>query len=356
MQNILSRSAALRGIQRLATTPQTAPCRSLRCTSHRILPFCSSTGNATNPYASGGTASSIAIDSKSKTAVTIRSYSSHNNRNSDDEGSGARSSLPQGSNDSLRRAYVHPLSQVVLEYLQDCHHDWVVSKGLDRSLTLHRDGSFEARYVPPPVASKSCPPLPPALQISAAPKHHAIPGRGSGAEPVISATVSASAAKSRDDAEREASAKATGTGTLRSSSGSDRESNRATPVDQEPAQATSTDSNHGLGSNNNSNNNNNHDHDTQHIRIWTSFDEQEKKHWLTVRKGLFRQRFLLQDNLLTAWQGNRGTSLPERIHVAVDEMIRAVDRLDQPSKVPVSSPTGHFQQWHQKGQRRFRKR
>ena len=87
------------------------------------------------------------------------------------------------------------------------------------------------------------------------------------------------------------------------------------------------------------------------MRIWTSYDEQEKKHWLTVRRGLFRQRFLLQDNLLTAW--NKGVSVPERLQVAVDEMIRAIDRLDQ-SEHQQAATIG--QQWQQRGQRRFRKR
>mmetsp|Transcript_1085 Transcript_1085/g.2509 ORF Transcript_1085/g.2509 Transcript_1085/m.2509 type:complete len:127 (+) Transcript_1085:41-421(+) len=87
------------------------------------------------------------------------------------------------------------------------------------------------------------------------------------------------------------------------------------------------------------------------MRIWTSYDEQEKKHWLTVRRGFFRQRFLLQDNLLTAW--NKGVSVPERLQVAVDEMIRAIDRLDQ-SEQQQAATIG--QQWQQRGQRRFRKR
>jgi hypothetical protein len=39
--------------------------------------------------------------------------------------------------------YVHPLSQIVLLYLQsdDCH-EWVTRAGLDRNLTLHQDGTF----------------------------------------------------------------------------------------------------------------------------------------------------------------------------------------------------------------------
>eukprot|EP00536_Pseudo-nitzschia_multiseries_P007166 jgi/Psemu1/255992/estExt_Genewise1Plus.C_1650031 len=166
--------------------------------------------------------------------------------------------------------YVHPLSQVVLEYLQDYHHSWVVSKGLDRSLVLHRDGSFEAKY-PVPSSSND--------------NHNA------------------------------------------------RKYDAATKGRFADIAAT----------------------ETNNMRIWTSYDEQEKKHWLTVRKGLFRQRFLLQDNLLSAWQGNRGTSIPERIHVAVDEMIRAVDRMEQQQQSP-NAMMGHPQQRQQKGQSRSRKR
>jgi hypothetical protein len=110
--------------------------------------------------------------------------------------------------------YVHPLSQIILEYLQDCRHDWIVRHGLDQALTLHRDGSFVLKF-----------------------------GKGN------------------DD------------------------------------------------------------------KIWTSYDEEEKKHWLTVQKQSLHQRFLLQDNLLPAWHGNK-KSLPERIHLSVDAMIRAVDRLN----------------------------
>jgi hypothetical protein len=70
------------------------------------------------------------------------------------------------------------------------------------------------------------------------------------------------------------------------------------------------------------------DADPASSRIWTSYDEIEKKHWLTVHKGDLHQRFLLQDNMLGAWHANR-KSLPERIHVSVDEMIRAIDRMEE---------------------------
>jgi hypothetical protein len=113
-----------------------------------------------------------------------------------------------------RTVYVHPLSQIVLEYLQNSQRDFVITQGLSRSLTLHRDGSFELRFPSQPEE-----------------KVH---------------------------------------------------------------------------------------------RIWTSYDEVEKKHWLTVYRGPnVKERFLLQDNLLPAWNNNR-KSLPERIHTAVDDMIRVV--------------------------------
>ncbi len=116
-----------------------------------------------------------------------------------------------------RTVYVHPLSQIILEYLQGAHHDWVVSQKLDSSLKLHRDGSFELKF----------------------------------------------------------------------------------PMTNE--------------------------YEGDVHRIWTSYDEVEKKHWLTIFRGSnIQERFLLQDNLLSAWNNNR-KSLPERIHASVDEMIRIVN-------------------------------
>jgi hypothetical protein len=130
-----------------------------------------------------------------------------------------------------RTVYVHPLSQIILEYFQESKADWIIERGLERRLTLHRDGSFE-------------------LSLAA----------------------------------------------------------NKTPEQQNHPQ--------------------NHPQNHQHPhpqRIWTSYDEQEKKHWLTVQKGSLHERYLLQDNLLSAWQANRNTSLMERIHVAVEDMIRAID-------------------------------
>lgn len=56
----------------------------------------------------------------------------------------------------------------------------------------------------------------------------------------------------------------------------------------------------------------------------TSYDPDEKKHWLTVHKGSLVGRFMLQDNLKPAWNDARST--PEKVHGAVDAMI---DRIDQ---------------------------
>lgn len=63
-------------------------------------------------------------------------------------------------------------------------------------------------------------------------------------------------------------------------------------------------------------------------RIWTSFDETEKKHWLTVQRGKLIGRYMLQDNLMSAWQSNRKGSLPLRIQQAVNEMVGAIEKFE----------------------------
>lgn len=42
--------------------------------------------------------------------------------------------------------YVHPLSQLVLEYLQTTRASWVERNGLDRGLKLQRDGTFVLKF------------------------------------------------------------------------------------------------------------------------------------------------------------------------------------------------------------------
>lgn len=67
-------------------------------------------------------------------------------------------------------------------------------------------------------------------------------------------------------------------------------------------------------------------------RIWTSFDDSDKKHWLSVKRGTLYGRYMLQDNLLSAWNGNRKGSLPERIHGAVREMIEEIESFERKSR------------------------
>jgi hypothetical protein len=61
-------------------------------------------------------------------------------------------------------------------------------------------------------------------------------------------------------------------------------------------------------------------------RIWTWFDNEEKKHWLTVHKGELVGRFLLQDNMKPAWNDSKST--PEKVQNAVDAMIDRIESLE----------------------------
>jgi len=59
-------------------------------------------------------------------------------------------------------------------------------------------------------------------------------------------------------------------------------------------------------------------------RIWTYYDAKEKKHWLQFQKGELVGRYLMQDNLTQPWHSSK-LSTPEKIQVAVDEMIVKFD-------------------------------
>ena len=120
-----------------------------------------------------------------------------------------------------RTSFVHPLSQIVLEYLQSSKSSWLLQQGLDHSLTIKPDGSFEIKY---PLLNHVNPPNPPA-------------------------------------------------------------------------------------------------------RIFTYYDPQEAKHYLMVQKGYLNERYMLQDNKASPWHANK-KSVYERIHVCVDHLIGAVDRMD----------------------------
>ena len=72
--------------------------------------------------------------------------------------------------------------------------------------------------------------------------------------------------------------------------------------------------------------------DAATARIWTFYDSTDKKHWLAFsatnqqqRQANLRHRFLLQDNLMPAWNGNTRQSLPDRVEKAVSELMLAVN-------------------------------
>ena len=48
----------------------------------------------------------------------------------------------------FNRVYTHPLSQVVLEHLQNVHGEWLAKKGLDRGLTINRGEHVFVEFSP----------------------------------------------------------------------------------------------------------------------------------------------------------------------------------------------------------------
>jgi hypothetical protein len=56
----------------------------------------------------------------------------------------------------------------------------------------------------------------------------------------------------------------------------------------------------------------------------TSFDKEEKKHWLNCHKGDLVGRYMLQDNKKPAWHSD-SKSTPEKICDAVDAMIERIN-------------------------------
>jgi hypothetical protein len=74
--------------------------------------------------------------------------------------------------------------------------------------------------------------------------------------------------------------------------------------------------------------NDNDEDDPPALRIWTYYDNDDRKHWLSVSVNHVQHRFLLQDNLLSAWRGYKRNSLPERIQESVQDLIGAVDELE----------------------------
>ena len=68
-------------------------------------------------------------------------------------------------------------------------------------------------------------------------------------------------------------------------------------------------------------NTSNEDGSVERGKIWTSYEIEEKKHWLTVQKGALVGRYMLQDNMKPAWHSDK-KSAPEKVQDAVDAMIK----------------------------------
>jgi hypothetical protein len=172
-----------------------------------------------------------------------------------------------------RVVYVHPLSQIILEYFQSHCNAWIVSRGLDRSLTIHRDGTFELAF------------------------------------PADDDTDSSNDNDTDKESDTKNEVLAPGITTTTKSQGYknlQQQPQQPPPQQQQPPKQN---------------------------RIWTSYDEQEKKHWLTIHKGShLRRRFLLQDNLAGTgtWHGRGGDrkQAQQRIQKAIHDMIHAVEEED----------------------------
>jgi hypothetical protein len=76
---------------------------------------------------------------------------------------------------------------------------------------------------------------------------------------------------------------------------------------------------------------------TKSPRIWTSYDPVDKKHWLSYSmvdssavtdcsEPQTQRRILLQDNMMSAWQGNLRKSLSEYVQESVQELMEIVDQ------------------------------
>mmetsp|Transcript_8212 Transcript_8212/g.12212 ORF Transcript_8212/g.12212 Transcript_8212/m.12212 type:complete len:158 (+) Transcript_8212:68-541(+) len=55
-------------------------------------------------------------------------------------------------------------------------------------------------------------------------------------------------------------------------------------------------------------------------KLWTSYDVEERKHYLNIHKGELVGRYIMQDNTKPPWHLSR-ESVPEKVRNAVDEMI-----------------------------------
>jgi hypothetical protein len=187
--------------------------------------------------------------------------SSNNNNNTSKDASTGTTTIPLQSSSSspspsdsvvaadLETVYVHPLSQIVLQYLQNDGHEWICVQRLDRNLVLYRDGTF-----------------------------------------------------------------------MLSTAAADESGIRRRTLDGDDAPTTGPSSPLPSSSSSPS---------SSSLRIWTSYDKQDRRHWLSVSWNQVRFQFLLQDNQLSVWQGFHRQSLQERIHNIVQDLMDAVDELDR---------------------------
>ena len=165
----------------------------------------------------------------------------------------------------IQPVYIHPLSQLVLQCLQNHHGDWWLRRRLhvNHNLTVKPDGTFELEF---------------SLE----------------SETVL--TMSGSTQRPSDV----------------------QESSSTSPPPTTTPKTTTTPHME-------------HQHDRG--RIWTSFDNERKKHWLSIsyRHGLVQGHYMLQDNLRNLWTNQRQItpSLPERIEHAVNEMVQAMELAEQ---------------------------
>merc|ERR1740130_2072699 len=152
--------------------------------------------------------------------------------------SSSSSSSSKPSSLFSKEQYVHPLSQIVLEHLQQSQSDFLKQYGLvENSLTFHKDGTFTLAFP------------------------------------------------------------SSNTSTTPNTTDNNFDNNTTDTQQQE--------------SNNNKNKN----------MIWTWYETAEKKHWLSIERNEVVGRFLMQDNLKSAWSSDTNY---DKIIDATNTMVQKV--------------------------------